>query len=113
MNYEELQEKAKTLGLKKYVGVSKRGLEQYIAQAEANRKVSTESDAQKEEANTAAVFDKGNQEIRRYTLQTHGENFLGLAKQFANDGEYTVRLLKVKPGVPCPSCGYVIYPDEV
>jgi len=111
MTYEELQIKAKSLGLK-YVAVSKKQLEQSISQAEANVKASTEAVVKTEkDANTAVVLNKG-QEVRRYTLEDHGDDFVKLAEQFANDRDYSVRFMQVKAGIPCPSCGYVVFPDE-
>lgn len=110
MTYEELQAKAKSLGIK-YVGVGKKQLEKNVAQAEANQKASNESDSKEKDANTAIVLDSGGQEVRRYELSVHGEDFVKLAKGFANDREYTVQFKKVKPGVPCPSCGYMIRPE--
>jgi hypothetical protein len=111
MEIVELQEKARSLGIKRVTGISKKQLQQSIAQVEANIKVSTESDAPKDDANTVVVLDKGNQEIRRYTRELHGENFIDLAKAFANAREYKVQFKKVKPGIPCPSCGYIVHPE--
>lgn len=63
-----------------------------------------------EQFNTAIVMNEKN-EVRRYSLDDHGSEFETLAQQFADKHAYTVVLKQVKPGITCPSCGHVIYPE--
>lgn len=61
---------------------------------------------------TVAVVMNGNLEVRRYTLEVHGENFEALANEFASKGNYIVRLEVAKIGIKCPSCGHVFSPSK-
>lgn len=57
----------------------------------------------------AAIVRNGRNEVRRYTLYIHGENFEELANEFAQKRDYEVELAEIKPGKPCPACGHMIY----
>jgi hypothetical protein len=128
MNYRELQQTAKSLGLP-YIGVPRSELESSIAQKqgsipqvnafkpEANNPIPMKPEPKEnkpaepevaKEYNTAIVFDKAH-EVRRYTKKSHGDNFIELAKQFAIKKGYMVDLKNVKPGIKCPHCGKMIY----
>lgn len=61
-----------------------------------------------EDINTAIIY-KGSNEVRRYTLETHGEDFLELAEAFANKNKLKMKLENVIPALRCPSCGAKIY----
>lgn len=110
--YRQLQDKAKALGIP-YVGVSAQELEKAIKEAETPNEASTETVAPKEKPikpakfNTAIVYDK-NREVRRYTLEEHGEGFADLAESFADKKEYRVELKDIEPGRKCPHCGGLI-----
>lgn len=126
MEYKELQKRAKELGLP-YIGVSREELEKSIKEKEASsdvmarQKVNKKEDAPSKtsatasakeisEANTAIVFDKAGREVRRYTLDIHGEKFADLAYEFAEKNGFSVKLENVEQGIKCPSCGYVFNP---
>jgi protein-disulfide isomerase len=57
-------------------------------------------------ANTAIVRRGGGFEVRRYTLDMHGENFESMANEFAGqDANYTVEVTNVEThNVTCPHC---------
>lgn len=132
MSYKELQEKAKSLGLS-YVGVSADKLEKDIKEAEVKKEESKDKseslkktspeeklqDKEKKEDtnyNAAIVYDTENREVRRYTLAIHGEDFADKANQFISHQDranYIVKLVEVKPGIICPSCGYEIHLDSL
>lgn len=115
MTYNELQKKAADLGMEKVVGVKTADLEAYIANHSkvdgdalptmTNEVGQTESSATTPEYNAASVRS-GKNEIRRYTLETHGESFVKLAEGFADKKGYEVVMLEVEPQVECPSCGH-------
>jgi hypothetical protein len=124
--YKELQKQASELGITS-VGVSKKDLENAIKDklngkvASVNSKPSVndnppqrkdsgeeEATPQTEEKNIAIV-KKGNQEVRRYTLVLHGENFKDLAETFAGKNNYSVVMDTAKEGITCPSCKHVFY----
>ena len=126
MNYKELQKKAKELGLP-YIGVSREELEKSIKEKETSSDVvagqeaierdnmpsETDAAASAKEVsgtNTAVVFDKVGREVRRYSLEIHGERFADFAYEFANKNDFSVKLENVKQGIKCPSCGYVFNP---
>ena len=112
MSYKDLQDKAKDLGLK-YNGVSKKDLEKSIEKAEnkatskesSDKEDSKSSKVEPKNANVAVILDK-KREVRRYTLDLHGEDFTKLAKTFAEDNKYDVKLEEVGPSIECPSCGH-------
>ena len=123
-NYRELTKKAKELGLK-YIGVSEENLIKAIAEAEntkaspativvtAKEGASVESsdkvkEFKVEDYNTAIVMD-GRKEIRRYTVENHGEDFKSMADDFADKRGYVVTLKDEKPALICPHCGGKIY----
>lgn len=59
--------------------------------------------------NTAVVLtDKGN-EVRRYSEELHGENYVELAHSIADKNGYIVKLVEVKEVRVCPHCGGKIY----
>jgi hypothetical protein len=114
MNYKDLQEKAKELGLP-YVGVSRKELEDAIAQAAAGDSTKTDTtkdtkdttdtdekadgpekkddeESTKEVEHSVAVVLSGNTEVRRYTAEDHGENFQELASEFASKKNLTVKV---------------------
>ncbi len=121
MNYKELQQRAKELGLP-YVGVSKENLEKSIKEKETSSDVVADDEMAKEEKtshsekatatakevsyNTAIVMS-GGREIRRYTLESHGEDFEKLAREFAGKFNYEVKMDFVVNGVKCPNCSFV------
>lgn len=117
--YKDLQNEAKKLGLK-FVGISKKDLARSIKGAKNQDTGRPEPDEEapevekgkKDEEPTAAIVRKGKHEIRRYTLDIHGENFAKLADGFANSKDregFSVELIKVKSGIICPDCGATIY----
>lgn len=131
--YKDLQKQAKALGLK-YVGVSEIELADMIAKAKgvgsntpATEEVEVkESDAKfdaKEETpkvkysgevseyNAVSIVE-GKKEIRRYTLEEHGEDFRTLAEAFAEKNGYGVVLKNEKPAILCPHCGGKIYQSK-
>lgn len=113
-NYKDLQKEAKELGLK-YVGVSAKKLEEAIAEEKgslvnAPEEIVEEKAPEVNKKASAAIIRKGKHEVRRYTIDIHGENFAELANEFAKDREgYVVELIETKPGITCPDCGNVIY----
>lgn len=126
MEYKELQKRAKELGLP-YIGVSREELEKSIKEKEtssdvvAGQGVSNKEDAPSKtsatasakevsEVNTAFVLDKAGREVRKYSLDIHGEKFADLAYEFAEKNGFSVKLESVKQGIKCPSCGYVFNP---
>lgn len=112
MTYKELQEKATQLGIKA-VGVKREELERLVQEAESNNTdtPTTEKTSEniKEEFNAALVFN-ANREVRRYTLEDHGENFVNLANQYAGHRGFDVDLVKLEPKIICPSCGHGFNP---
>ena len=98
MNYKDLQAKAKELGLS-YVGVSSVNLKKSIEEAGATPQDEALKTEQPKETKTpkktkndnVAVVYNGNNEVRRYDLETHGEGFADLANEFAKKNEYQVR----------------------
>lgn len=129
MAYKDLQNKAKELGLP-YVGIPREDLEQSIKMKEASSEVVAENGTSEKpsktttiepqatapaevsliEYNTAIIRSDG-REIRRYSIDMHGENFETLARQFASKFKYDLEMKKVEPGVKCPSCGHVFNPE--
>lgn len=113
MEYQELQAKAKELGIK-YIGVSRKELEKAIKETKSEVKeeiTPPKKPKDNEKASVAVVKNAGGYEVRRYTLDIHGKNFKKLARQFADPRELEVELIEVKPGIKCPSCGHMIYPE--
>ena len=129
LTYTELKAKAKELGLK-YVGVKEKDLRVAVAEATfSNNPPTTEStepvkekslSEQKREKvmqeddgtyNTAVVMD-GKNEVRRYSLELHGENFKTLAEDFAAKHKYNVSMQTAKEAIICPHCGGKIYPTK-
>lgn len=115
MSYRDLQVRAKELGLK-YIGVSTADLEKSIKEAEDKQSPEEDNSPEvketpKNENANAAVIKDGNNEVRRYSLNTHGEDFEKLAENFAEKKGYTVEFVEVKPGIRCPSCGHIFYPE--
>jgi len=115
MDYKDLQKKAKELGLP-YIGVSRSKLEKAIKEKEASssiRKMSSEpkatAPAKKVSYNTAVIIDKEGREVRRYSLEMHGEKWAELADEFAKKNDYRVEMKFVEEGIRCPSCGYVFH----
>lgn len=129
LTYTELKAKAKELGLK-FVGVKEKDLRVAVAEAMFTENTPTETPAetpkekfaseQKREKvtqeddgtyNTAVVMS-GKNEVRRYTLDLHGENFKTLAKDFAGKHKYDVSMQTAKEAIICPHCGGKIYPTK-
>lgn len=108
--YKELQEQAKKLGIK-HVGVSAAALEKAIKVAESAPAVdkSPNKPKENEDINAAIVYD-GKREVRRYTVELHGEDFENNAEGFSKKNGYTIELKNVKPSLKCPNCGQEIYP---
>src|SRR5688572_14854635 len=125
MEYKELQNQAKELGLP-YNKVSTEELTRSIKEARekqtsqsGDHKQKTETPEEKafkkekdqakskekaSEANTAIVLD-GNHEVRQYELGVHGKDFEKLAHEFATKRGYTVKVDNLAAGVHCPNCG--------
>lgn len=101
-NYKALQKQASDLGLKS-VGVSQEDLKKNIQEKLAE--TSPKTSHPKEDYNLAIIND-GTREVRRYSLVQHGQDFVDLARQFAQNRGYQVNLAKAKEGVICPSCGH-------
>jgi signal recognition particle subunit SEC65 len=117
MSYKELQKKAKELGIK-FVGVKAKDLKIAIQNAEIQPSNDEESTAPKspentqEAINTAIIYDN-NHEVRRYTRDMHGKRFLDMALEYAErDKNYRVETKNVKPGIVCPHCGKLFYPEK-
>lgn len=55
-----------------------------------------------------AVVYNGSYIVRKYSLETHGEKFIELAKEFASKRKFVVNFEKIKHGIKCPSCGHII-----
>jgi hypothetical protein len=55
-----------------------------------------------------AVVYNGSYIVRKYSLETHGEKFVELAKEFSSKRKYVVNFEKIKHGIKCPSCGHII-----
>ncbi len=129
MDYKQLQQKAKKLGLK-YGGASKVDLERSIKEAEAKDAVvavnppkaqpskvlgdatsPVKASAQEEKANTAIVYN-ANREVRRFTRLQHGEEFKTLAVGYAQRNNYEVKFKDVGKGIICPSCGHEFDPKD-
>lgn len=91
--FKELQKQAAELGMEKVVGVKREELEAYISEhspAGPEEPVDPERPTEKKSATKATVAvvyrDKG-VEVRRYTREQHGDDFAGLAEEFANRPE--------------------------
>lgn len=117
MTYQELQKKAKELGLK-YVGVAKDELEKAIEAAEGNNANAQnsairpetadipEAQMEKESTNYNAAYVIGdNKKARKYTKEIHGENFVELAYQYATKNKLRVELKNDAKVIVCPNCG--------
>ena len=124
-NYRELTKIAKELGLK-YIGISEENLIKAIAEAEKTKTPEVTASAsdsteptnkvkevkeELEDYNTAVVMD-GKKEIRRYTVESHGEDFKSMAHDFADKRGYIVALKDEKSALICPHCGGKIYRSE-
>jgi hypothetical protein len=105
-SYKELQTQASELGIKS-VGVSKVELERLIEEAKSNPTSAAPSETPKKENefNLAVVSDNG-REVRRFTLEMHGEGFADIAKMYATKRQLKVELFQDNSGVTCPSCGH-------
>jgi hypothetical protein len=55
-----------------------------------------------------AVVYNGSYIVRKYSLETHGEKFVELAKEFASKRKFVVNFEKIKHGIKYPSCGHII-----
>lgn len=119
MPLSKLQKEAKSLGLK-YIAVPLEELEIAVAEAKAGKgSDSVDStpevepvEVSKEEFNTVIVLNKNNNEIRRYTAEDHGKDFVKLAESFSGkDSDYTLVYKQVRPAILCPQCGGKIYRD--
>lgn len=112
MNYRDLQRKATSLGIKS-VGVSKEDLEEAIKNAESNDtapgKPSVENKQVNEVSENAdAVIYHGKHKVRTYTLESHGENYVELAKQYVSHPDredYRIEFETVVTRLTCPNCG--------
>ena len=83
----------------------------------SDKKLQEEVEEPREEVessyNTAVVY-RGKSEVRKYTLEIHGEGFKTLAENFIiKKGKgYGVVMKEIRPGITCPSCGHVIYEEK-
>lgn len=97
MEYAELKKEAAELGIK-FVGVKAEKLAEMIKEAKASGLQGTQGEpksepkAKKTTHNTAIVYDKGS-EVRRYTVDLHGNKFADLAGQFATKNKCRVELV--------------------
>jgi hypothetical protein len=135
MNYRELQQTAKSLGLP-YIGIPRNELESSIARKQGSSPSSVSAstleaenikpmakakskdskpaepvvnkEGNTDDFNTAIVYDN-TREVRRYTKKSHGDSFAELANKFADKKDYKVELKNVKPGIKCPHCGRMIH----
>ncbi len=134
---KSLEEKAVSLGVK-YVGVSTEDLKNAVAEAEAKttestggedvaaetpapeavEEATTEPEADvaeepvkvKKEKPNAAIFMNGKNEVRRFTIKSHGKDFEKVAEQFAKKfPNYDLVVKHVEPEILCPHCGRKIY----
>jgi len=108
MNYRELQAKAKKLGLK-YVGVSKEDLIKNIKEVEKDSTPKKKESASKKDSSERrdAVIYKGKHQVRTYTYELHGENYVELAEQYVSHPEREdcrIEFEEVKSRVMCPHC---------
>lgn len=128
-SYKDLKKKAKELGLK-YIGVSEENLAKAVSEAENTQTPPTDTASAPQELskseqkrekimmedlngpyNTAVVMN-GNKEIRRYTLEVHGEAFQKMASDFSDKKGYSVVMKEEKPALICPHCGGKIYQSK-
>lgn len=105
---QELQAEAMDLGINPE-GLSVYKLEKAIEEAkektgvEDGRKTET-----KTKANVAIIRNAGNQEIRKYTEETHGPEFAQMAEEFASRRDVSVELRYIDKRNICPKCGHVL-----
>lgn len=112
MNYRDLQKKAASLGIKS-IGVSKEDLEEAIKKAEGGSAVQEKPsvDSRKVDEldeNPDAVIYHGKHKVRKYTLESHGENYVELAKQYVSHPDredYRIEFETVVTRLTCPNCG--------
>jgi len=101
MNYKELQESAKKLGLK-YVGVSEKELIKSI-----EKKLNAPKKAKRTSKDADAVVYNGKNRVRVYTLEQHGKNYAKLAQKFISRPDrkgYKVEMETVGTRITCPYC---------
>lgn len=78
-----------------------------VIEAETVEPVTPKED-KKPKVNTAIVRNDGRQEVRKYTLDSHGKDFVEFAEGFAKKNGHTVELIYVDKKNMCPKCGHVI-----
>lgn len=110
MNYNELKTKASELGMKNVVGAKKEELLAFIekhSQETSEESQSSVKQTKKNESdfNLANVYD-GAHVFRSYDLETHGENFEKLAREFASTRGFRVEMGYLKGKTECPNCGH-------
>lgn len=106
MDYKDLQEQAKELGLK-YVGVSKDDLEENIKEATKEEVEKSPKQESMQENADAVVYD-GKREVRTYTFENHGEEYVELAEQYISHPEregFRIEFETVETRLSCPHCG--------
>lgn len=112
--YQDLQKQAAALGMEKVVGVSTDELTAYIEKHSDTGQTSNETKSPQEESSVQAnekefdlaiVLDGAN-EVRRYDLETHGESFVKLAREFASNRGYDVEMGFLAGKIECPNCGH-------
>ena len=112
MNYRDLQRKATSLGIKS-VGVSKEDLEEAIKRVEDGDSVDDKLGIENKQAdevgdNADAVIYHGKHKVRAYTLESHGDDYVELAKQYISHPDredYRIEFETVVTRLSCPHCG--------
>lgn len=112
MKYRDLQRKATSLGIKS-VGVSKEDLEEAIKKVEAGNSIDDKLDIEDKQVdevsdNADAVIYHGKHKVRKYTLESHGDNYIELAKQYISHPDredYRIEFETVVTRLTCPNCG--------
>lgn len=93
---KELQAQAKALGMKHWSKANKDVLEEYIAKNSGTGEevvVDTVTEESDLIVAAAVILRPDGHELRRYTPSLHGEDFVDLAKQFANKKGLEVQYL--------------------
>lgn len=110
--YQDLQKQAASLGMEKVVGASTDELITYIEehsnddQSEGQRsQEKSVVETNEVEYNLAIVLD-GAREVRRYDVETHGESFAKLAREFASNRGFDVEMGTLAGKIECPNCGH-------
>lgn len=122
MSYQKLKKQAEELGISPH-GKSIAQLEKEIdlvlksdlneseqekldkIKEERDKKIAKKAEEKKKKFNTIIVYS-GKMEVRRYTKELHGEDFVNLAMEFADSRGYGVEAVNREAQIECPSCGH-------